>query len=142
MPDHINQLRAEFRQELSVVTTEAEVTILRDSWVGRKSGRLTAEMKTLGKLSPEERRETGQRLNVLKEELEAAITSLEQDFALRRETAQLAEERIDVTLPGALHGGGASPSDHAVAAADRGHLRLDGVSHRGWSGDRDQFLQF
>lgn len=100
MPDHINQLRAEFRQELSVVTTEAEVTILRDRWVGRKSGRLTAEMKTLGKLSPEERRETGQRLNVLKEELESAITSLEQDFALRRETAQLAAERIDVTLPG------------------------------------------
>lgn len=100
MSDRLVQLQTEFAQEAAAVTTEAEATALRDRWVGRKSGVLTAEMKTLGQLSPEARRLAGARLNELKGQVEAAIEKLLGDFAAQREAAQLTSERIDVTLPG------------------------------------------
>jgi phenylalanyl-tRNA synthetase alpha chain len=57
-------------------------------------------MKTLGQLSPEERRVVGQRLNELKSYVEAEIEKLQAGFAAKREAEQLVKERIDVTLPG------------------------------------------
>jgi phenylalanyl-tRNA synthetase alpha chain len=100
MSDRLSQLRADFDHELAEVKTDANATTLRDRWVGRKSGLLTAEMKTLGKLSPDERRAVGQQLNELKDDVEAAIENLQQGFAAEREAEQLVKERIDVTLPG------------------------------------------
>jgi phenylalanyl-tRNA synthetase alpha chain len=100
MTNRLKQLRASFDSELVEVKTEADLTALRDRWTGRKSGLLNAEMKTLGGLSPEERRATGQKLNELKGYIEAAIERLQQDFAERREAEQLIKEKIDVTMPG------------------------------------------
>ncbi|MBS1788644.1 MAG: phenylalanine--tRNA ligase subunit alpha [Acidobacteria bacterium] len=100
MSDRITQLRADFDRELAAATSETEATALRDRWVGRKSGLLTAEMKTLGKLSPEERKTVGAQLNELKANVESAIETLLEGFAAKREAGQLAKERIDVTLPG------------------------------------------
>ena len=100
MSDRITQLRADFDKELAATASEAEVTSLRDLWVGRKSGLLTAEMKTLGKLSAEERKAVGAKLNELKAYVESAIENLLEGFAAKREAEQLAKERIDVTLPG------------------------------------------
>lgn len=106
MSDRITQLRTDFDRELSAVTTDADATALRDRWVGRKSGLLTAEMKTLGKLSPEERKTAGAQLNELKGYVESAIESLQAGFAAKREAEQLVSERIDVTLPGRRLSGG------------------------------------
>lgn len=100
MSDRITQLRTDFERELAEVKADADAAALRDRWVGRKSGLLTAEMKTLGGLSPDERRVTGQLLNELKDYIESAIGKLQEDFAARREAEQLIKERIDVTLPG------------------------------------------
>lgn len=100
MSERIHQLREDFHRELAGVETEAGATALRDRWIGRKSGLLTAEMKTLGQLTPEGRREAGQLLNQLKDELDGAIARLEAGFAAVREAEQLAAERVDVTLPG------------------------------------------
>ncbi|HYE74381.1 MAG TPA: phenylalanine--tRNA ligase subunit alpha, partial [Blastocatellia bacterium] len=100
MSDRISELRTGFQHEIAEARTEAEATALRDHWLGRKSGLITAEMKTLGKLTPEERKLAGQQLNELKQEVEAEIENLLARFAAERETAQLATESIDVTLPG------------------------------------------
>ncbi|MBI1765604.1 MAG: phenylalanine--tRNA ligase subunit alpha [Acidobacteria bacterium] len=100
MSDRLAQLRAEFQQELQAVTAEASAAALRDRWVGRKAGRITAEMKTLGKLAPEERKTFGAQLNELKDAVEADIEKLLAQFAAQREAEQLIKERIDVTLPG------------------------------------------
>ncbi len=99
MSDRITQLRTDFDRELAN-TIEADATALRDRWVGRKNGLLTAEMKTLGKLSPEERKSAGAQLNELKNYVESAIETLLDRLADKREAEQLAKERIDVTLPG------------------------------------------
>src|SRR5499426_3457698 len=105
MSDRINKLREDFDREVKAVNTDADAKALRDRWVGQgmakgKKGLIIAEMKTLGALSPEERRVAGQRLNELKNYVEAEIEKLQADFAAKREAEQLAKERIDVTLPG------------------------------------------
>jgi phenylalanyl-tRNA synthetase alpha chain len=100
MSDRLEKLRADFDAELVAITADAEVTAIRDRWTGRKSGIVTAEMKALSQLSPEERKAAGARLNELKNYVERALETLQADFAARREAAQLATERVDVTLPG------------------------------------------
>ena len=57
-------------------------------------------MKTLGALSPDDRKATGQKINDLKNFVEAELETLNSKFAAEREAAQLATERIDVTFPG------------------------------------------
>ena len=98
MSDRITQLRADFERELAALSVDAEANVLRDRWIGRKSA-LTAELKTLGTLSPEERKVAGAGLNELKGYVESAIENLLAGFAAKREAEQLARERIDVTLP-------------------------------------------
>jgi len=63
-----------------------------------KKGRITEMMKTLGNLTPEERKERGQALNLLKDEIAALIDR--QQTALKKQdmAERLARETIDVTL--------------------------------------------
>ena len=100
MSDRLAQLRADFEREMAAVNSDAGLGALRDRWVGRKSGIVSAEMKALGRLGPEERRAAGQGLHELKDSVEAALERLQAERAARREAEQLAAERIDVTLPG------------------------------------------
>ena len=91
MSDRITKLREDFDRELKVVKTDADAKALRDRWVGQgmatgKKGLLLAEMKTLGNLSPEERRVVGRQLNELKNYVEAEIEKLQSKFAAERES--------------------------------------------------------
>lgn len=65
-----------------------------------KSGQITDLMKGLGKLPPEERKQAGALINKAKEAIENALNS--QREALKRAAleARLAEEALDITLPG------------------------------------------
>ncbi len=74
-----------------------------------KKGRVSGLMKSLGQMSPEERQEAGPKLNALKNRVAAAVEARKlvlEDEALE---AQLATEKLDMTLPpraepvGALH---------------------------------------
>src|SRR5262245_10196220 len=106
MSDRISQLRIDFDRELASIDADRDATALRDRWIGRKNGLVTSEMKTLGKLSPEERKTVGAELNELRDYVKSAIEGLQTDFAAKREIGQLRQERIDVTLPGRRIGGG------------------------------------
>jgi phenylalanyl-tRNA synthetase alpha chain len=65
-----------------------------------KDGTLTAELRGLGKLPPEERKLAGAAINTAKERIETALQARRE--ALKRAVleAQLAAEALDVTLPG------------------------------------------
>lgn len=78
---------------------------VRVQYLGKK-GALTARLKTLGNLPPDERREAGQRINAAKETLQSALN--ERRAILEREALEekLTSERIDVTLPGRRLGEG------------------------------------
>lgn len=65
-----------------------------------KAGALTNLLKRLGKLPAEERRAAGSRINAAKDKLEAALAARRDALAQLQLDARLAEEALDVTLPG------------------------------------------
>jgi phenylalanyl-tRNA synthetase alpha chain len=65
-----------------------------------KSGELTALLKGLGALAPEERKGAGARINAAKERIEQALEARRGELAGAQLQARLAEEALDVTLPG------------------------------------------
>src|SRR6201992_3828539 len=71
-----------------------------------KSGALTELLKGLGKLDPEARKTEGARINVAKQQVEAALTARRQALADALLNQRLAAEAIDVTLPGRRPAGG------------------------------------
>ena len=100
MPDQTDELRRKFLADLATVADEHQAINLRDRWLGRKNGILSAEMKKLGALTAEERRSVGASLNELKNELEETIAGLQTTFAYAKEAQLLAQAKVDVTLPG------------------------------------------
>jgi phenylalanyl-tRNA synthetase alpha chain len=64
-----------------------------------KKGEISGLMKTLGELTPEERKEAGQRLNLLKDAVTAAIGARKEVLETAALDAKLAFEAIDLTLP-------------------------------------------
>lgn len=75
-----------------------------------KSGALTEQMKGLGKLAPEERKEAGARINQVKDGVEALLKERREAIQADELNKQLAAESLDVTLPGRGAGlGGAHP---------------------------------
>ncbi len=65
-----------------------------------KGGELTALQSGLKSLSPEERKSFGARFNSAKQKIEAALESRRVELADAQLSARLAEEALDVTLPG------------------------------------------
>ncbi|MCC5863786.1 MAG: phenylalanine--tRNA ligase subunit alpha [Wenzhouxiangella sp.] len=80
-----------------------------------KKGELTSQLKQLGALPPDQRREAGQAVNRSKQALETAIAEREQVLARAHLDARLKAERVDVTLPGRAHeAGGPHPVSRAL----------------------------
>jgi phenylalanyl-tRNA synthetase alpha chain len=71
-----------------------------------KAGELTALLKALGALSAEERKSAGARINQAKQTLEQALEERRAALAQAKMDARLAEEALDVTLPGRGRGRG------------------------------------
>ncbi len=71
-----------------------------------KAGPLTEALKGLAKLAPDLRRESGARINAAKQTIEAALQERREAIANARLEARLAEESLDVTLPGRGRGRG------------------------------------
>ena len=96
--DDLDRLRGELLASVDQADSPDALEQVRVTALGKK-GRITALMKTLGGLDPDARRDMGQRMNAVKDEIAAALTarkSVLDDAAL---TARLAAERVDVTLP-------------------------------------------
>jgi len=72
---------------------------VRVAYLGKK-GRLTAALKALGQLPAEERQAQGAAINAAKTSLVEAINAREQALKQAALEAQLANEQVDVTLPG------------------------------------------
>ena len=72
---------------------------IRVEYLGKK-GVITQQVKTLGKLSAEERPAAGQKINDAKGQVEQAINARRTDLERAAIEQKLASESIDVTLPG------------------------------------------
>ncbi|PYQ53985.1 MAG: phenylalanine--tRNA ligase subunit alpha [Acidobacteria bacterium] len=102
LKNRVRALRAEFDRDLKAAGDASALQAVRDKYLGRKSGAITALMKSLGALSPDERRGAGQELNALKQEVESLLDSVGERLAGDLQQQRLARERVDVTLPGRL----------------------------------------
>ncbi len=75
-----------------------------------KQGAITEQLKGLARLDPAAKREAGARINQAKARIEALLTERRQALADAALQARLAEETIDVSLPGRGQGqGGVHP---------------------------------
>ncbi|MDC0663803.1 phenylalanine--tRNA ligase subunit alpha [Marinobacter sp. SS21] len=72
---------------------------IRVDYLGKK-GVLTQQLKSLGKLSPEERPAAGQKINDAKVQVQQAINARRDALEQAALDTKLASESIDVTLPG------------------------------------------
>ncbi len=72
---------------------------LRVNYLG-KNGSITAQMKTLGKLSPEERPAAGAEINKAKDVVQNALNACKEFLEQAAIAEKLSSEVIDVTLPG------------------------------------------
>ncbi len=100
MDDRLRQIKEQFQADASRVASAADVTGLRDQYLGRKSGLLVAEKKRIGSLAADARAAFGQMVNQLSAEIESAIAQLTERFANQAAAAALDREAIDVSLPG------------------------------------------
>jgi phenylalanyl-tRNA synthetase alpha chain len=72
---------------------------LRVAYLGKR-GQVTQQLRTLGGMSPDERREAGQRINRLKGAIETEIDRRRAQLERALLDRRLEQERVDVTLPG------------------------------------------
>ena len=95
----LDAIREELKNELSSLTDVRQLEEVRQKVLGKK-GTLTALLRSMGSLSPEERPIAGQMINQGREEIGAMIDARMADLKAKEKEARLAAEAIDVTLPG------------------------------------------
>ena len=99
MKEQLELIRQNALAALDAAGTPAALEELRVKLLGKK-GELTAVLKMMGKLSPEERPVMGQMANAVRAEIEAKLEERKAAINAAVLEAKLAEEAIDVTIPG------------------------------------------
>jgi phenylalanyl-tRNA synthetase alpha chain len=97
--ERIEELKTE---ALSAVASSDSTAILEDvrvRYLGR-SAELTEIKKSIGSLSPEERKEVGRAANLASREIEQNMEARRAEIALAEREERLRAEAVDVTLPG------------------------------------------
>ncbi|MDR1423966.1 MAG: phenylalanine--tRNA ligase subunit alpha [Azoarcus sp.] len=97
--DNLDQLINEARTAFDAVADAAALEQAKARFLG-KNGLITEQLKALGKLAPEEKRERGAAVNRAKTAIEQALEARREGLRQVALAAQLAAERLDVTLPG------------------------------------------
>ncbi|MEB3702174.1 Phenylalanine--tRNA ligase alpha subunit [Candidatus Bealeia paramacronuclearis] len=94
----LHQLKTSFEEQVQRAQNLNDIESLRVSILGKK-GTLTEEMKSLGSLSPEERKSRGGELNTLKDHILSLLEEKERHFEDKELNEKLASETIDISLP-------------------------------------------
>ena len=100
MLDRIEKIRAEAAVAIEAATGTAKLEELRIGFLGRKA-ELTGILRGIAELPAEERGKVGAGANKARQELEALLESRAQALDSSELESKLAEDRVDVTLPGA-----------------------------------------
>ena len=99
MKQQLENIRLQALSSLEQAATPADLEELRVKWLGKK-GELTAVLKMMGKLSAEERPIMGQMANTVRAEIEEKLEARKTAIHAAVLEAKLANEAIDVTIPG------------------------------------------
>ena len=96
--DNIENLTSEILGQIDAASDLNALEEIRVSALGKK-GRLTEQMKTLGSMSPEERKTAGQALNVAKDKIANALDTKKAALEKAEMDKRLANETVDVSMP-------------------------------------------
>ena len=99
MKEQLAQIKQQAVEALQQAQTPAQLEELRVRFLGKK-GELTAVLKQMGKLSPEERPVMGQLANTVRAEIEEMLEKQKAAAQAAALEAKLASEALDVTIPG------------------------------------------
>ena len=108
MKEQIKTIKENSQKEIELCKNEKELNELRVKYLG-KNGELTAVLRGMGALTPEERPIIGSLVNEVRDELENLISDKEKEFKRKELLRKLEKENIDVTEPskkinlGSLH---------------------------------------
>jgi phenylalanyl-tRNA synthetase alpha chain len=98
-PARVEELRREGEAAISAAGTSEQLEELRVRYLGRRA-ELTSILRSIGELPPDQRGPVGKGANEAKRALEAQIDGRTADLQAAELDSRLAEDRIDVTLPG------------------------------------------
>ena len=99
MKDMMQQLRDTAIGAILKAENVESLEAMRIKYLGKK-GELTAILKQMGSLSPEERPVMGQIANRLRSDIEEALDQRRKDLEAVRMALKLESETVDVTMPG------------------------------------------
>ncbi len=103
-----DELERTLAARITAASDEAALEAVRVEALG-KQGAISGLMKTLGTMSPEQRKDVGPKLNGLKDRISEALVTRKATLAEAALEAQLKRDAVDVTLPpvrprlGAIH---------------------------------------
>ena len=99
MKEQIEKIRQAAAEALANIAAAEDLEAVRVRFLGKK-GELTAVLKGLGGVSPEERPAIGQMANEVRAFVEAEIAHKKADLQARLQDERLKKEVVDVTMPG------------------------------------------
>jgi phenylalanyl-tRNA synthetase alpha chain len=97
--DALARLRAEYPERFLAASTEQSLREENAKLLGKK-GALTALLKQLGAAAPEQRKALGEKVNLLKQEVENGFNARLAQLAGQKRSAELNARPFDLTLPG------------------------------------------
>ena len=98
MKEQIEEIKTKALDAINKAENEKQLEEVRVTYLGKK-GELTAILRGMGSLSPEERPVVGSQVNVVRDILESKIKEKEEQFKQEELNRKLKEETIDITLP-------------------------------------------
>lgn len=99
MKDTIEKIKNSTLESLKSVVDSEQIESLRVRVLGRK-GELTALLRNMGSLSPEERPKAGQIINQAREQIEEAFRQRVEETQKSEKEARLKAETLDISIPG------------------------------------------
>ena len=99
MKEELEQIRSAAKEKLNSALSQKEIDELRVKFLGKK-GELTAILKQMGGLSPEERPIIGQLANDVRRDIEQTLETALSSVKQKQQELKLKAEKLDVTMPG------------------------------------------
>ncbi len=137
--DKISEILQRATAEVTQCKELRQLDELRVKYLGKK-GEVTAQLKTLGALEPEQRKSYGQAVNQVRDELNQALSERKQALEQAALQARLLNEKVDVSLPGrGMDRGGLHPVTQAMQRAVGIFTRLGFIVATGPEVEQDYY---
>ena len=114
MKDQLDTIQKEFETRIASVSGLDRLDELKVAYLGKK-GALTALLKGMGQLSPEERPAAGQLVNQVRAYIEQSIAEKAEELKAAALRLKLEQEAVDVTMPGKARRTGSLHPIHQIS---------------------------